>query len=313
MKRKAYIRIALSVVALAIMALAADMLGEREVIFPEVAALAVGLWIADKRMWNVRGYEIPLLMTASAVLGVLITTYVDIPVFLQLTIAFFVSTLLMSAMRIPLIPAIAAILLPVLLHTESWFYPASVGIMTTIMAIGTSLLQRWNLKARLADVSKREGLSFKAVRTWAIRYAMLFPLLVVATWNGWLFAIVPPLVIILIELSNPKNMFRNRPVTLWITVLTVAAIGTASRYFLLESAGLPYVVSVSVAFLLAILLMRKAGMMFPPIPALAVIPFILPDTYIYFPIEVAFGGAYVIAVPLLMAKSRLTTSTVTAH
>lgn len=302
MKRKAYIRIALSVIALAVMALAADLLGEREVIFPEVAALAVGLWIADKRIWNVRGYEIPLLMTVSAVLGVLITTYVNIPVFLQLTLAFFISAFLMTTMRIPLIPGIAAILLPVLLHTESWYYPASVGIMTTIMAIGTSLLQKWNLKARLTDVSKREGLSFKAVKTWTFRYAMLFPLLVVATWNGWLFAIVPPLVIILIELSNPKNMFRNRPITLWVTVLTVAAIGTASRYFLHESVGLPYVVSVSVAFLLAILLMRKVGMVFPPIPALAVIPFILPDTYIYFPIEVAFGGAYVIAVPLLMSK-----------
>lgn len=299
MKRKMNVRIALSVVALAVMALAADLLGEKEVIFPEVAALAVGLWIADKRIWNVNSYEVPLLMTVSAVLGVVITTYVHIPVLGQLTMAFFISALLMSALRIPLVPGIAAILLPVLLHTESWFYPLSVAVMTSIMAAGYSLMQRYGLKSKLMPVGSREGLDLKAARTWLVRYLMLLPLFAVATWKGWLFAIVPPLVIILIELSNPKNMFRSRPVTLWLTVVAVAAIGTLSRFVLMQTLALPYTASVSIAFFLAIMLMRRIGMMFPPIPALAVIPFILPDTYLYFPIEVAFGGAYAIAVPLL--------------
>lgn len=302
MKENMNKRMALSVVALAIMALAADIIGECEVIFPEVAALAVGLWIADKRIWNVKCYEIPTIMTASAVIGVIITTYITLPVFWQLTLAFFISATLMTVLNIPLIPSIAAILLPVLLHTESWFYPASVAVMTTIMAAGQAGMQHWGLKSKLTPVARQAVTLSQSLHLWASRYGLLLPLLIVATWQGWLFAIVPPLIIILIELSNPANMFRNRPWTLWATVVIVATIGTASRFFLMQMWSMPYVVAVSLSFLTAILLMRKVKLMFPPIPALAVIPFILPDSYMMFPVEAAVGGAYVIAVPLLAGK-----------
>lgn len=275
------------------------MLKDREVIFPEVAALAVGLWVADKRIWNVRGYEIPLLMTLSAVEGVILTRYAMIPLFVQLTVAFALSALLMSLLRIPLIPSIAAILLPVLLHTESWYYPASVALMTTVMAIGTKLLQSFGLKEPLIHVSSREGLTVSTAKQWIDRYLLLLPLLVIATWHSWLFAIVPPLVIILIELSNPKNMFRSHPLSLWFTTMAVAIIGTICRMLLLERLSLPYGVSVSTSFLAAFWVMQRTRMMFPPIPALANIPFILPDSHPLFPLEVAAGSAYAIAVPLL--------------
>lgn len=297
--KRLVMRIVLSVAALAFMALGADATGQREVIFPEIAALAVGLWIAGKRMWDVCGYEVPLLMTISAVLGVLITSFLHIHIFLQLTLAFAVSAMIMTLMRVPLIPSIAAILLPILLHTTSWYYPASVAVMTTIMAVGTSLLQKWGVKDRLPDASPHKERSVLSPKSWGLRYLLLLPLLAVASWQGWLFAIVPPLVIILIELANPKNMFRSRPLTLWAVVVVVAALGTASRWLLLETLSLPYTVAVSVSFLLAILLMTRTKLMFPPVPALAVIPFILPDSYLWFPVEVILGGAYVIAVPLL--------------
>lgn len=299
MNRRLAIRIALSVVALAIMALGADILGQREVIFPEIAALAVGLWIADKRMWDVNGYEIPILMSVSAILGVLITSYLHIHIFVRLTLAFVISATMMTVARMPLIPSIAAILLPVLLHTTSWYYPVSVAVMTTIMAVGTSLLQKSGVKDKLPEAKPHKERQTFSAKAWTQRYLMLLPLLAVCAWQHWLFAIVPPLVIILIELANPKNMFRNRPVTLWGAVVIVATIGTVSRWLLLETLSLPYVVAESASFLLAILLLNKARLMFPPVPALAVIPFILPDNYLWFPVEVLFGGAYVISVPMI--------------
>ncbi len=304
MDRKMIIRMTLSVVALALMAAGADLLGEREVIFPEVAALAIGLWTADRLVWNVHAREVPLLMTLSAVIGVLITRHVGAPVLVQLTMAFAVSALLMTTLRIPLIPSIAAILLPILLNTQSWLYPASVAVMTSIMAAGVGLLQRAGLKATIAPVGPREGFTRHALLEWAWRYVLLLPLLAVATSAGWLFAIVPPLVIILIELTNTKNMFRNRPLPLWATAVAVAAMGTASRWLVVETLSLPYAVAVSVAFAAALALMWKAKMMFPPIPALAVIPFILPSNYMLFPLEVALGAAYAIVVPLVATSLR---------
>lgn len=304
LNKKLVMRVLWSVAALAVMAFGADVFGQREVIFPEIAALAVGLWIADKRMWDVRGYEIPLLMTISAVLGVLITTYLHVHVFFQLTLAFVVSALMMTSMRIPLIPSIAAILLPVLLHTESWFYPASVAVMTTIMAAGTSQLQKFGVKDKLPSASSHKARKVLSAKDWCGRYLILLPLLAVASWQGWLFAIVPPLVIILIEFANQKNMFRSRPKTLWAVVVVVASIGTASRWLLLETLSLPYIVAVTVSFLLAIMLLVRTKLLFPPVPALAVIPFILPDSYMWFPVEVMFGGAYVIAAPIICYRKK---------
>ena len=44
----------LSALAMVVLMVAvAERTGEREVIFPEMAALAIGMWIAPKRVWNV--------------------------------------------------------------------------------------------------------------------------------------------------------------------------------------------------------------------------------------------------------------------
>lgn len=55
----------------------------------------------------------------------------------------------------------------------------------------------------------------------------------------------------------------------------------------------------------ALTVMWRGKLMFPSIPALAVIPFILPDTYLLFPLEVALGGAYVIITPLVAGSLRM--------
>lgn len=294
MERKMFMRMALSVIMLAFMAGMADYFGEKEVIFPEVAALAVGLWIAPKRIWNIHSIEVPFIMTLSAVTGVLIVRYVAAPLFVQFSLAFAVAALYIMLFRIPLVPALAAMLLPVLLNTRTWNYPLSVALMTTLMAYGAVLMGRFGLKPKLSPVTPRSGITTSNLRHWLSSYLLLLPLLAFAAGSGLIFAIVPPVVIILIELSNPANMFRNRPVALFFAIVGITAIGALSRLVLLEQLQLPYVVALPVAFALALALMVRSKLMFPPLPALAVIPFILPDNYLFYPLEAALGGAYAI-------------------
>ncbi|MGI6223109.1 MAG: hypothetical protein ACOYJG_05845 [Prevotella sp.] len=294
MERKMWMRMALSVFILALMAGIADCFEEKELIFPEVAALAVGLWIMPKRIWNVHSIEVPFIMTVSAVTGVLIVRYVAAPVFVQFTLAFCVAALFIMLFHIPLVPALAAMLLPVLLDTRTWSYPLSVALMTTLVAYGAVLMGRFGLKPSLSPVSPRSGITSSSLWHWISSYLLLLPLLFVATYFDFLFAIVPPLVIILIELRNPSNMFRNRPVALLGAVVFISVIGTLSRLALLEWMQLPYVVALPVAYTLSLIYMFRSKLMFPPLPALAVIPFILPDTYLLYPLEATVGGAYAI-------------------
>ena len=42
----------LTVIVIAIMIAASEVLGEREIIFPEIAAIAVGMLLAPRRPWQ---------------------------------------------------------------------------------------------------------------------------------------------------------------------------------------------------------------------------------------------------------------------
>ena len=86
----------------------AELLGEKEVIFPELAALAVGLWIVDKRVWKVGRWQILLLMTAGAFAGVCIVRYMTFPLWVNLSLAFLFAALCLMVFRSTLIPLLSA-------------------------------------------------------------------------------------------------------------------------------------------------------------------------------------------------------------
>ena len=57
----------------------AELLMEREIIFPEMAALTIGMWIVDKRVWQVSRVSMVALMILGAVAGVLMNFEVPLP------------------------------------------------------------------------------------------------------------------------------------------------------------------------------------------------------------------------------------------
>ena len=67
----------------------AELLNEKEIIFPEITALAVGYMVAQKRSWKVNGKRMLLLITICATVGVLIVRYSGLTLFPQMIIAFF--------------------------------------------------------------------------------------------------------------------------------------------------------------------------------------------------------------------------------
>ena len=58
------VRYVFSVFMVMLMVGIAEWTGEKEIIFPEMAALAVGLWVIDKRVWKVGRWQLIGLMTA---------------------------------------------------------------------------------------------------------------------------------------------------------------------------------------------------------------------------------------------------------
>ncbi|MFR4046307.1 MAG: hypothetical protein ACLTZU_15605 [Odoribacter splanchnicus] len=78
-------RYACSLIMILLMTGVAEILHEKEIIFPEIAALIIGMWIVDKRVWHIEAGQ--MLMTLART-GVLLVLYSSFPLVVNVAIAF---------------------------------------------------------------------------------------------------------------------------------------------------------------------------------------------------------------------------------
>ena len=81
-------RYACSLIMILLMTGVAEILHEKEIIFPEIAALIIGLWIVDKRVWHIETGQMLSLMTLGACTGVLLVLYSSFPLVVNVAITF---------------------------------------------------------------------------------------------------------------------------------------------------------------------------------------------------------------------------------
>ena len=74
---------AFSFAAAVFMVMAAELIGDNEIIFPEITAVAIGALAAPKRAWNTSRLRLFLTISAAAFLGVGIVRFVPLPLVFQ--------------------------------------------------------------------------------------------------------------------------------------------------------------------------------------------------------------------------------------
>ena len=172
------VRYVFSVFMVMLMVGIAEWTGEKEIIFPEMAALAVGLWVIDKRVWKVGRWQLIGLMTAGAVAGVCIVRYSTLPLLCNLCLAFAFAACCLLFSRATLIPLISACMLPVLLHTETWIYPSAVFLLSAVLVAGQRLMEKGGLRRETDYVLpgrewKKEIFRWAALLFWVSLVAAL--------------------------------------------------------------------------------------------------------------------------------------------
>ena len=135
MEHRKLTRYLISLVMILMMVGLAEWTNEKEILFPEMTALIIGLLIIDKRVWNVKRWQIILLMTLGAAVGICIVRYSPLPYVVNLCAAFAFAGASLLISRATLIPLISACVLPVLLHTESIVYPIAVFSMSVSVVL----------------------------------------------------------------------------------------------------------------------------------------------------------------------------------
>nr|NNM90219.1 hypothetical protein [Bacilli bacterium] len=230
------------------------------IIFPEIAALAVGSLVYNEERWVASRLFFWLLPSLSALLGVLID-YTNFPLFIKELVALFLVLLLLQGFRSQVAPSISAAILPIVLGVHSWFFVLSV----TVLTITVTLLHK-----ATKSVSSNKSMGLRD-RKSLIAYSLIASLWIVVTYVlPFHLKVIPPLLVVFYEMiakrDRPKKDFIERGVFL----IVVAILGVLVASLLGQDLVLIGLVDVVLVALLA----KKMALRLPPAFAIALLPIV---------------------------------------
>lgn len=272
----------------------AELLNEKEIIFPEITALAVGYMVAQKRSWKVNGKRMLLLITICATVGVLIVRYSGLTLFPQMIIAFSFAQILFMFSGTTFAPFVSAIVLPVMMQTKSFIYPIS-AVVLTILVIGFHQLY---LKMKIREDEEYIPVMLNSkddIIDTALRIVCVAIVGFVAIYFDFKFVIAPPLLVAFTEFSRPRNKVRNKPIKTVLVITGCALVGSLSRYLLTIKLELPLTVSALIATLIMLLILTYTKMYMPPVGAITILSMMIPEiSVITYPLQIFVGSVVII-------------------
>jgi len=290
MNKLKLIRYCFGLVMLGLMIGVSGYFKEKEIIFPEIAALILGLWIVEKRIWTISRSMVVILMTASAVFGVLLVLYSPYNLLINIAISFSFTSFCLYATGTNLIPIISASMLPVLLGTHSWVYPLSVFSMSLLLVSVQWILEKLGLRKIINSCSTKTPHKH-SISHWIKLLMGLIIIALIPVYSHRLYIIVPPLVVTFVEFSSSSAGFRNRPVHIFFILIVSSIMGSLFQYILHYEIGLSEITTVLLLFICHFLFIEAIGKPFAPACAIALIPMIIPQQDILlYPLQVAAGS-----------------------
>lgn len=272
----------------------AELLNEKEIIFPEITALAVGYMVAQKRSWKVNGKRMLLLITICATVGVLIVRYSGLTLFPQMIIAFSFAQILFMFSGTTFAPFVSAIVLPVMMQTKSFIYPIS-AVVLTILVIGFHQLF---LKMKIREDEEYIPVMLNSkddIIDTALRMVCVAIVGFVAIYFNYKFIVAPPLLVAFTEFSRPRNKVRNKPIKTVLVITGCALVGSLSRYLLTIKLELSLTVSALIATLIMLLILTYTKMYMPPVGAITILSMIIPEiSVITYSLQIFVGSVVII-------------------
>lgn len=289
MKHPMAVRMIAAVAITAGMVAVSELLAEREVIFPEIMALATGALVAPKRSWRVSAPRMVALIGVCSTAGLAISCLLPLAAWLKVVVAFALCQAVLPFTGTTFAPIISAVVLPVMLGTTSWIYPVSSTVLTALIAGVRVLLERSGCCGRepFEPVPRPDASLMPAV---ALRIVVGGTILAAAVALGVPFCAAPPLLVAFTELTRASCPARQHLERTVLLVALAAAIGAGARLVVTLTFGLPLTLAAVIASALVLVLMRALGRFFPPAGAMAILPMLIPaEQLAAFPVEVLAG------------------------
>lgn len=285
-----------------LMVLAAELSGEREILFPEVTAIAVGLFLAPKQSWVVSKPRLFFLITFCAWAGLAISLWMPGPQWGKLCAAFLLCQLVLAYSGTGFAPLISAGVLPVMLGTQSVIYPLSAMALTGLLVLLRLVLEGGGLKEKQSFTPLPRPNQADWLRLLARCGIGVICILAAVNLNTP-FAVAPPILVAFTEFSRPGNQARQTPIRTAGLIFCCALAGAVSRYFLTMELGLWLTLSAGVAGIIMLGLLKAFRLYLPPAGALTLLAMLIPETaVIWYPLEVLAGICIFLGCSTLMNR-----------
>lgn len=297
-----YVRIAITLLLIVFMVWCANFLQEREFIFPELAALAVGQLVLVKRVWCIDKWRTLILLPSAALLGTVLHLYSPCGFVCNILFGFMGVALLLIVLRSSLYPAISACLLPLVIGEVSWLYPLIVLFLTVVLVCLQWCLEKTHFRTLLP---------FRPVdRTFKERMVRVLPILVIVVavaFASELFAsrfiILPPLVVLFVEFARPEASIRKVPIRLLIFIAIATLLGNFGKFVLEPILQMSQTLATGIVLLLLFAVFLQQRRYFAPAAAIAILPQLLhQENWFAFPLEVTLSAVFFVGVALLFFR-----------
>ncbi|MCR5608907.1 MAG: hypothetical protein K6G26_07575 [Lachnospiraceae bacterium] len=282
-----------------LMIFVAEVTGEKEIIFPEIAAIAVGMFMAPKRSWQTSKVRVLILIIISAVLGLGISILLPFPLWIKMALGFFICQFILAYSGTGFAPLISATVLPVLLGTRSMVYLMAAIVLTSLIILVRVLFEKLGLKeyeqfqtVDYPDIKDYKNITAKIViGTLCIYTALKF---------NFRFMVAPPMLVAFTEFMNRDNKTRRTPVKAVILVTLCALCGTASRYVICSKLGLGLTIAAFAAIVLIAVILERFKLYMPPAAALGILAMLIPESMIIiYPIQIFAGMILLMGIAIL--------------
>jgi hypothetical protein len=276
-------RWALPLIIVAPMLVLARVLGTSDIIFPEGAALAMGIWVLGLPGWTASRWRVLVLPPLCAAGGVVLVG-ADLPRVIAAIVGVTSVLLLLAACDSRLAPALSAAVLPIVFGIDDWRYPAAVLVICAVISTCWGLVHH-PAATRLDDVLPKRY-------PWAVAAAAW---LVIVAWiicAGWLLelstvVLAPPLFVSALEWLGRGELAVADGLRRWALLVGAGFAGSGGAQLISVGwiAGI-FAVCVTLG------LMRLLATPHPPALAIALIPQILGSSEpLHYAASVAAGAA----------------------
>ena len=287
--KKYILRLIVCILLVSVMTCTAEISGEKEIIFPEIAALTVGAIASPLQSWKISRPRLILMIAICAVFGIFVVNFSPFCKTINLIFTFFTVQIIFNFSKTTFAPMISAAALPVLMGTKSIIYPVSAVTMTALTVFAQYILEKNKLYEKYEFIPcprpEKTDITKTILRTF---FAAIISIPTIKFNLN--FCVAPPLLVAFTEFSNPKSKARKKPVKTFFIIFSCAFFGAISRIVFCEILSLPLTFAAVFSIAFALIIMKSAKQFIPPAAALGILPLIIQKKYLHiYPFEIAIG------------------------